>query len=131
MMTDPIGDMLTRIRNAVMARHEATLIPASRMKIALARILKEESFIKDYEVVRGQRQRMLKVHLAYRDKKQPVITGIKQVSKPGLRIYMKSGEIPRVYGGIGVAVVSTPKGILTGQQARRQKVGGEVICYVW
>ncbi|MBI4307750.1 MAG: 30S ribosomal protein S8 [Chloroflexi bacterium] len=131
MMTDPIGDMLTRIRNAVMARHETTLIPASRMKISIAKVLKEESFIKDYEVVRGQPQRVLKIHLAYRDKKQPVIAGIRQVSKPGLRIYMKAGEIPRIFGGIGIAVVSTPKGLLTGQQARRQKIGGEVICYVW
>jgi len=131
MMTDPIGDMLTRIRNAVAARHETTLVPASRLKIALAKLLREEKFIRDYEVVRGQPQRMLKIHMAYREKKQPVITGIRRVSKPGLRIYMKSGEIPRVYGGVGIAIVSTPKGLLTGQEARRQKTVGEVICYVW
>ena len=131
MMTDPIADMLTRIRNAVNARHETTLIPSSKMKVSMAKILKEEGFIKDYEVVRGQPQRMLKIHVAYRDRKQPVITGIRRISKPGLRVYTASGQMPRVHGGIGIAIVSTSKGLLTGHQAWRQKTGGEVICYVW
>lgn len=131
MMTDPIADMLTRIRNAVIARHESTVMPASRMKVAMAKILKDEGFIKDYELVRGQPQRVLKIHLAFRDRKQPVISGIQRISKPGLRVYSGAGQVPRVHGGIGIAIVSTSKGLLTGQQAWRQKMGGEVVCYVW
>ncbi|MDO8533028.1 MAG: 30S ribosomal protein S8 [Dehalococcoidia bacterium] len=131
MMTDPIADMLTRIRNAVIARHESTVMPASKMKVAMAKILKDEGFIKDYEVVRGQPQRVLKIHLAFRDRKQPVISGIQRISKPGLRVYSGAGQVPRVHGGIGIAIVSTSKGLLTGQQAWRQKMGGEVVCYVW
>ncbi|MDY6907923.1 MAG: 30S ribosomal protein S8 [Chloroflexota bacterium] len=130
-MTDPIADMLTRIRNAVLARHDFVLIPASKMKLSIARILKEEGFIADYEVLRGKPQRMIKVYLRYLDRKEPVITGLKRVSKPGLRVYVKRAEIPRVYGGLGVAVLSTPKGVMTGHQAWYQKVGGELLCYVW
>ena len=131
-VSDPIADMLTRIRNALLARHDHVLIPASKMKITIARIFKDEGFISDYEVLRGTTpQRVLKVYLRYTDRKQPVITGLKRVSKPGLRVYTGSGEIPRVYSGLGVAILSTPKGIMAGKQAWRQRVGGEVLCYVW
>lgn len=130
-MTDPIADMLTRIRNATMARHEFVLLPWSRMKIAITKILKEEGFIKDYEVVRGKPVRTIKIHLKYMDRQQPAIAGLKRVSKPGLRVYVQRSEIPRVYGGLGVAILSTSKGVMTGQQAWKQCLGGELLCYVW
>lgn len=130
-VTDPIADMLTRIRNAMMARHESALVPASTMKIAIARILKEEGFIRDFEILKDAPQKTLKLYLGYSGKKEPVLTGLRRVSKPGLRVYAKSSEMPRVLGGLGVAIVSTPRGIMTAQQARRLNVGGEVICYVW
>jgi len=130
-MTDPIADMLTRIRNAVLARHDFVLVPASKMKLSIAKILKEEGFIRDYEVLRGKPQRMIKIYLKYTEKKEPVLNGLKRVSKPGLRVYVQRTEIPRVYGGLGIAILSTPKGVMTGQQAWRQKVGGELLCYVW
>ncbi|MCL5264323.1 MAG: 30S ribosomal protein S8 [Chloroflexi bacterium] len=130
-VTDPIADMLTRIRNAILARHEYTLVPASRIKIAIARILKEEGFVKDFEITKDSPQKMLKVYLSYTGKKEPVLTGLRRVSKPGLRVYAKSSEMPRVLGGLGVAIVSTPRGIMTAQQARRLNVGGEVLCYIW
>ncbi len=130
-VTDPIADMLTRIRNAILARHEYTLVPASRIKIAIARILKEEGFVKDFEITKDSPQKMLKVYLSYTGKKEPVLSGLRRVSKPGLRVYAKSSEMPRVLGGLGVAIVSTPRGIMTAQQARRLNVGGEVLCYIW
>jgi small subunit ribosomal protein S8 len=130
MVTDPIADMLTRIRNAVLARHEFTLVPSSRMKLSIAKILKEEGFIRDYEVLKGQPQRVIKVYLKYMEK-EPVIAGLKRISKPGLRIYVQRKEIPRVYGGTGIAIISTPKGVMIGQQAWRQGLGGEMLCYVW
>jgi len=130
-ISDPIADMLTRIRNAVMVRHDFVLVPASRMKLAITRILKEESFIGDYEVLRGKPHRVIKIHLKYVDKNQPVLSGLERVSKPGLRVYAQRKEIPRVYGGLGIAVVSTSKGVMTGQQAWRQGLGGELLCYVW
>jgi small subunit ribosomal protein S8 len=130
-MTDPIADMLTRVRNATMARHEFVLLPWSKMKIAIAKILKEEGFIKDYEVIRGKPARTIKIHLKYMDKKQPAIAGLKRISKPGLRVYVQRSEIPRVYGGLGIAILSTPKGVMTGQQAWKQCLGGELICYIW
>jgi small subunit ribosomal protein S8 len=130
MVTDPIADMLTRIRNAVLARHEFTLVPSSRMKLSIAKILKEEGFIRDYEVLKGQQQRVIKIYLKYTEK-EPVISGLKRVSKPGLRIYVQRKEIPRVYGGTGIAIISTPKGVMIGQQAWRQGLGGEMLCYVW
>jgi small subunit ribosomal protein S8 len=130
MVTDPIADMLTRIRNAVLARHEFTLVPSSRMKLSIAKILKEEGFIRDYEVLKGQPQRVIKIYLKYAEK-EPVIAGLKRVSKPGLRIYVQRKEIPRVYGGTGIAIISTPKGVMIGQQAWRQGLGGEMLCYVW
>ena len=130
-VSDPIADMLTRIRNALMARHEHVLVPASRTKLSIARILKEEGFISDYEVLRGKPHRVIKIYLKYSDKNEPVLSGLERVSKPGLRVYVQRKEIPRVYGGLGIAIVSTPKGVMTGQQAWRQGIGGELLCYVW
>jgi len=131
MVTDPIADMLTRIRNAVLARHDFVLVPASRMKASVAKILRDEGFIRDYEVLRGKPERMMKIYLKYGEKRQPTVGGLKRVSKPGLRVYVGRSEIPRVYGGLGIAIVSTSKGVMTGQQAWRQRVGGELLCYVW
>jgi len=130
-VSDPIADMLTRIRNAIMARHDSALVPASKMKLSIARILKDEGFITDYEVVRGKPHRVIKIYLKYLDDNQPAISGLKRVSKPGLRVYVQKKEIPRVYGGLGIAIVSTSKGVKTGQQAWRQEAGGELLCYVW
>ncbi|MDI6815036.1 MAG: 30S ribosomal protein S8 [Dehalococcoidales bacterium] len=130
-ISDPIADMLTRIRNAVIVRHDFVLVPTSRMKLSIARILKEEGFISDYEVLRGKPHRVIKIYLKYSDNNQPVISGLERVSKPGLRVYVQRKEIPRVYGGSGIAIVSTPKGVLTGHQAWRQGLGGELLCYVW
>jgi len=130
-VTDPIADMLTRVRNAVMVRHDSVLIPSSKMKLAIASILKDEGFISDYEVVRDKTQRVIKVHLKYRDRNEPVISGLERVSKPGLRVYVQKKEIPRVYGGLGIAILSTPEGVMTGQQAWRRGVGGELLCYIW
>ena len=129
-ISDPIADMLTRIRNAIMARHDFTLVPSSRLKLAIAKILKQEGFITDYEVLRGKPHRTIKVHLKYSDRNQSVLSKLERVSKPGLRVYVQRGEIPRVYGGIGIAIVSTSKGLMTGRQAWRQKLGGEYLCYV-
>jgi small subunit ribosomal protein S8 len=130
-VTDPIADMLTRIRNAIMARHDNVLVPASKMKLSIARILKEEGFITDYEVVRGKPHRSINIALRYMEDNKPAISGLKRVSKPGLRVYVQKTEIPRVYGGLGIAIVSTSKGVRTGQQAWRQGSGGELLCYVW
>jgi small subunit ribosomal protein S8 len=129
--TDPIADMLTRIRNAVMARHDFVLVPASKMKISIAKVLKEEGFINDFEVIKHTHHRAIKLHLRYTDKKAPILSGLKRVSKPSLRVYTQCSEIPRVYGGLGIAVLSTPKGVMTGQQAWHQHLGGEILCYVW
>ena len=131
MVTDPIADMLTRIRNATMARHDFVLVPSSKVKLAVAKILRDEGFVKEYEVVKGKRQRVIKIHLKYTDKKESVIEGLQRVSKPGLRIYVSKSEIPRVYGGLGMAILSTPKGIVTGKKAWQEGVGGELICFVW
>ena len=130
-VTDPIADMLTRIRNAIMTRHSFVLVPASRTKLSIARILKAEGFITDYEVVRGKPDRVIRIHLKYYEDNQSVISGLKRVSKPGLRVYVGRKEIPRVYGGLGVAVLSTSKGVRTGQEAWRLEMGGELLCYVW
>ena len=130
-VTDPIADMLTRIRNAIMARHDNVLVPVSRAKLSIARILKEEGFIKDYEVLRGKPDRTIKIYLKYYEDNQSVISGLERVSRPGLRTYVQRKEIPRVYGGVGVAIVSTSRGVRTGQQARRLGVGGELLCYIW
>lgn len=130
-VSDPIADMLNRVRNAIMAKHDYVLVPASRIKLSIARILKEEGFIHDCEVVRGKAHRVIKIHLKYNNNKRPVISGLERVSKPGLRVYVQQKEIPRVYGGLGIAIVSTSKGVKTGQQAWRQGIGGELLCYVW
>jgi len=129
-MTDPIADMLTRIRNAVMARHDFVLIPLSQAKLSIAKILKTEGFVGDYEVLKGKPQRMIKVTLKYADK-QSLVSGLRRVSKPGLRVYVRRKEIPRVYGGAGIAIISTPRGIMTGKDCWRENVGGELLCYVW
>ena len=130
-VTDPIADMLTRIRNALMARHDQVLVPSSRMKLSIARILKEEGFISDYEVLRGKPHLVIKIHLKYNDHSQPVISGLERVSKPGLRVYVQQQEISRVYGGLGIAIVSTSRGVKTGHQAWRLGIGGELLCNVW
>jgi small subunit ribosomal protein S8 len=130
-VTDPIADMLTRIRNALMVRHDSVVVPASKMKLALAKILKEEGFITDYEVVNRKPHKDIKIVLRYLNNAKPAISGLKRVSKPGLRVYVQKKEIPRVYGGLGIAIVSTSSGVKTGQQAWRQGSGGELLCYVW
>ena len=130
-VSDPIADMLTRIRNAIMARHDFVLVPSSRMKLAVARILKREGFINDYEVLRDKSHRVIKIYLKYGEKYQPVLSGLERVSKPGLRVYAQQKKIPRVYGGLGIAILSTSKGVMTGQQAWRQGIGGELLCYIW
>ena len=130
-VTDPIADMLTRIRNAVAAKHDYVNVPASKHKVAIARVLKQEGFIRDIEILEEGPRKTLRVHLIYAGKKEPLLTGIRRVSKPGLRVYVQNGEIPRVYGGLGIAILSTPQGVMTGQQAWRRRVGGELLCYVW
>ena len=130
-VTDPVADMLTRIRNAIHARHDSVLVPHSKLKVALASILKEQGYLRDYDMPRGHAHPTLRLHLAFRPGREPVITGLKRVSKPGLRVYVGRGEIPRVYGGIGTAIISTSQGVLTGQQAWQRGIGGELLCYVW
>ncbi len=130
-MTDPIADMLTRIRNAVTAKHEYVNIPASKMKVAIADVLRNEGFIKGYEVTDDANKKLMRLHLNYTGKKEPVLTGLQRVSKPGLRVYVQKREIPRVFGGLGIAILSTPEGVMTGQSARQKSIGGEVLCYVW
>ncbi|HEY4685970.1 MAG TPA: 30S ribosomal protein S8 [Dehalococcoidia bacterium] len=130
-VTDPIADMLTRIRNAVSARHERVVMPSSKIKVAIAKVLKEEGFIRDYLVEAESAHPMLKLDLSYTGRKEPVLSGIRRVSKPGLRVYVQKREIPRVLGGLGVAILSTPEGVMTGQHARQKSIGGEVLCYVW
>ncbi len=130
-ISDPISDMLTRIRNAIMARHDSVLIPVSRMKIGIANIIKDEGFINDYEVLRDKPHRAIKIYLKYGDRNQPILSGLERISKPGLRMHVQRKEIPRVYGGLGIAILSTSKGVMTGQQAWRLGIGGELLCYVW
>ena len=130
-MTDPIADFLTRIRNANMVMHEKVEIPASKTKIALAEILKNEGFIKDYEQVEDGKQGIIRVYLKYGPNREKVISGLKRISKPGLKVYCKKDEIPKVLGGLGIAIISTSKGSVTDKEARKLGLGGEVICYVW
>ena len=130
-MTDPIADMLTRIRNAVAVRHDYVNVPASKVKVAIAKVLKEEGFVRDFEVLDEGPNRFVRIHLSYTETKEPILNGLKRVSRPGLRVYVQKREIPRVYNGLGVAILSTPKGIMAGQQAWRQQTGGELLCYVW
>lgn len=129
--TDPIADMLTRIRNANSAVHDQVDIPASKLKEQIAKVLKREGYIKDFQVVQTGVQGVIRVFMKYGPDREPVINGIKRVSRPGLRVYVGSSEIPRVFGGFGVVVMSTPKGVVTGKQARRLGVGGEVVAYIW
>ncbi len=131
MMTDPIADMLTRVRNAVAVGHERVRVPSSKMKEALARILAAEGFIDRYEVNRSGPGAELTLVLRYGDRRTPAIQGIRRISKPGHRIYRGAGELPRVQGGLGVAVVSTSQGLLPDREARRRKLGGEIVCEVW
>lgn len=132
-MSDPIADMLTRIRNAGSARHTQVAMPTSRLREAIAKILKDEGYIQDVEVLPGEVYSTLLLHLKYTRARTPksVITDLQRVSKPGRRIYAGKNDIPRIRSGLGITIVSTPKGVMTGQQARRQNVGGEVLCFVW
>lgn len=130
-MTDPIADMLTRLRNANSVYHEKVEIPGSKIKQAIAAILKEEGFIKDFDFVADNKQGVLRLSLKYGPNREKVITGIKRISKPGLRVYVKSEQLPRVLGGLGIAIVSTSKGMMSDKQARKNGLGGEVVAYVW
>ncbi|WP_373231661.1 30S ribosomal protein S8 [Cohnella sp.] len=130
-MSDPIADMLTRIRNANLVRHESVEMPASTVKKQIAEILKREGFIRDTEYVEDNKQGLIRIFLKYGPSNERVITGLKRISKPGLRVYTKSNEVPRVLGGLGIAIISTSKGIITDKEARQGKSGGEVLCYVW
>lgn len=130
-MSDPIADMLTRIRNANIVRHETVEIPASKIKREIAEILKREGFVRDAEYVQDSKQGIIRLFLKYGPNNERVISGLKRISKPGLRVYTKSQEVPRVLGGLGVAIISTSKGVMTDKEARQTKTGGEVICYVW
>ncbi len=133
-VTDPIADMLTRVRNALMVGHIMVAVPSSGIKVEIARILKEEGFIDDYFVTDDKPQSVLRMRLKYtgsRRNRTPVITGMKRVSSPGRRVYTRKNDIPWVLSGMGITILSTPKGVITGQQARRLGVGGEVLCYVW
>ena len=130
-VTDKIADMLTRIRNANSMGYTDVTVPASKMKIEIARILKEEGFIKDYKVTGEGAQKNIELTLKYGNKKERVITGLKRISKPGLRVYAKKDEVPKVLNGLGIAVISTSKGIMTYKEARKQNLGGEVLAYIW
>ena len=129
-MTDPIADMLTRIRNANQMRYTEVRVPASNIKEEIAKILKEEGYIADYKIEKGDIQNTIILNLKY-DKKTRVITGLKRISKPGLRVYAKAAEMPQVLNGLGIAIVSTSKGVMTGREAKKQSLGGEVLAYVW
>ena len=132
-MTDPVADMLTRIRNANQAMHEGVVMPSSKQKIALADLLKEEGYITDFDVSTSEKSTgdVLSITMKYTDSRERVISGLRRVSKPGLRVYTKSDKIPRVLGGLGGAVVSTSKGLMSDREARRRRMGGEILCYVW
>ncbi|HST05848.1 MAG TPA: 30S ribosomal protein S8 [Chloroflexia bacterium] len=130
-MTDPIADMLTRIRNASMARHQTVLIPSSQVKVEIARILKSEGYISEYDMPPDMEGRMFRVWLKYDNDKRPVLSGLKRVSKPGLRVYTKRKDIPMVLNGLGVTIMSTPQGVMTGRDAFGKNLGGEVVAYVW
>ncbi len=131
MVTDPIADMLTRIRNANQMRDKEVEMPASKMKVEIARILKEEGFIVDYKVKKNNVQDILVLSLKYSENKERVISGLKRISKPGLRAYVKAEEVPKVLNGLGIAIISTSKGVMTDRDARKQSLGGEVLAYIW
>lgn len=130
-MTDPIADMLTRIRNANMVRHEKLEVPASNLKKEIAEILKREGFIRDVEYVEDNKQGIIRIFLKYGKDNERVITGLKRISKPGLRVYAKTDEVPKVLNGLGIALVSTSQGLLTDKEARAKQVGGEILAYIW
>ena len=130
-VTDTIADMLTRIRNANQMRYEEVKVPASNIKKEIARILKEEGFIKDYKIEDNDAQGTIVLTLKYTDKKERVITGLKRISKPGLRVYANKDEVPKVLNGLGIAIISTSKGIMTDKEARKENIGGEVLAYIW
>jgi small subunit ribosomal protein S8 len=130
-VTDPIADMLTRIRNGLVVRKTFVLMPSSRIKVAIAQILLEEGYIQGYEVTNERPQPNIRVWLKYDQNRRPIVTGLKRVSTPGRRVYRGRQDLPWVLSGLGIAIVSTPKGVMTGREARRQNVGGEVLCYVW
>ena len=131
LVTDPIADMLTRIRNANQMRYKEVEVPASKMKLEIARILKEEGFIADFKVKKNDVQNIIVLSLKYGEKKERVITGLKRISKPGLRVYAKAEEVPTVLNGLGIAIMSTSKGVMTGKDAKKQSLGGEVLAYIW
>lgn len=131
MLTDPIGDYLTRIRNALKAEHEEVVIPSSRLKREMSRILKEQGYISDFASEQGEKGEVLRVQLRYTEDRDPVISGMERVSRPGRRRYVASAEVPRVQGGMGTTIVSTSSGVMTGHEAKKQGVGGEVVAYVW
>ena len=130
-VTDPIADMLTRVRNALLVQHAVVEMPSSKAKVAVADILKREGFISDFEAVKTKPQDVLRLRLRYLEDKSPGIIGLKRVSKPGLRIHVQRSEVPRFYGGVGISIVSTSHGIMTGQEAWKKGIGGELMCYVW
>ena len=130
-VTDPVADMLTRIRNAVQVRHELVVIPASKVKSAIAKLMKEQGFIADYDVSGDEPNTQINVKLRYYSEGEPVITGLKRVSRPGLRVYVGRDEVPRYFGGLGVACISTSQGLLTGREAKQRGIGGELLFYVW
>lgn len=131
MVTDPIADMLTRMRNANQMRDKEVEVPASKMKLEIAKILKDEGFVEDYKVKKGDKQDIIVVALKYAQNKERVITGLRRISKPGLRVYVKAEEVPRVLNGLGIAIISTSKGIMTDKNARKESLGGEVLAYIW
>lgn len=130
-VNDPIADMFTRIRNANQMRYKEVEVPASKIKIEIAKILKEEGFIKDYQIKKNEVQNIIVLTLKYGAKKERVITGLKRISKPGLRVYVKTNEVPKVLNGLGIAIISTSRGLMTDKEAREKSLGGEVIAYVW
>ena len=130
-VTDTIADMLTRIRNANGMRYQEVSVPASNLKLSLAKILKDEGFIEDYKLVNDDVQGNILLTLKYGQNKERVITGLKRISKPGLRVYAKASEVPKVLNGLGIAVISTSRGVMTDKEARKQNLGGEVLCYIW
>ncbi len=131
MTTDPIADMLTRVRNANLARHQSVDIPGSNVKRAMAEIMKKEGFIKDYEVIEDNKQGLIRIYLKYGAHAERIITGLKRISKPGLRVYAKKDQLPKVLGGLGIAIISTSQGLMTDRDARQAGYGGEVLCYIW
>jgi small subunit ribosomal protein S8 len=130
-LTDPVADFLTRIRNAISARHQKVDVPASKLKLEMARVLKEEGYISNYKVTEEQGHRVLRVYLKYNGNNEAAITNIQRVSRPGCRVYVGRTEIPRVLGGLGINILTTPKGVMTGRQARKEGLGGEVLCEIY